>query len=219
MKILKGEYTPITNKGYSVDLTVLISLLLERNFAKRPSIDQILQEPFVIEKAKLLNIEDFPNFEYEDLSEKIIFNAKSDEHKKKNKKDSDEDTKEENFILKSNSNVIVEPTQDNIYLNYRKKSNPERVVFKGNEENISNNVEHKNEHKHNIIHNLNKNEGKNKYEIKFPKSPRNSPGVLDVRGMVNKDKLNLLKLNKNLGKLNLGDKVPLHYNIKMDNNK
>lgn len=46
MKILRGNYPPIS-KTYSKDLSDLISNLLKKNPEERPTVNQILQKPFL----------------------------------------------------------------------------------------------------------------------------------------------------------------------------
>lgn len=51
IKILNGNYEPLSNKDYSVDLKKMISSLLEKIYLKRPTIKEILKNP---SKNKLL---------------------------------------------------------------------------------------------------------------------------------------------------------------------
>ena len=45
IKILNGNYDPVKNKDYSVDLKKMISCLLEKIYLKRPTIKEILKNP------------------------------------------------------------------------------------------------------------------------------------------------------------------------------
>ena len=57
LKILETQPAPI-HKYYSQNLQKLINLILDKNYVRRPSCYDILNLPFVIEKAKALNLYD-----------------------------------------------------------------------------------------------------------------------------------------------------------------
>jgi NIMA (never in mitosis gene a)-related kinase len=79
LKILKGKYDPIPNREYSSDLKKMVDLLLEKNHFKRPSVLEIIKNPFFINKAKCLNITD-------PLLDHIITSSNVDQAEIKNKK-------------------------------------------------------------------------------------------------------------------------------------
>jgi NIMA (never in mitosis gene a)-related kinase len=47
IKILNGNYEPLSNKDYSVDLKKMIASLLEKIYLKRPTIKEILKNPSI----------------------------------------------------------------------------------------------------------------------------------------------------------------------------
>ena len=75
LKILQSEPEPIHNY-YSEDLQKLITLILDKNYLTRPSCYEILNLPFVIEKAKNLGLYSKINLLYpqQNPSKKIVSN-------------------------------------------------------------------------------------------------------------------------------------------------
>jgi NIMA (never in mitosis gene a)-related kinase len=56
IKILNGNYEPLNNKDYSVDLKKMIASLLEKIYLKRPTIKEILKNPSIFFMIKFFYI-------------------------------------------------------------------------------------------------------------------------------------------------------------------
>ena len=175
LKILNDHPKPINNY-YSKDLSVLINLIFDKNYQKRPSCLDILKMKFVIEKAKSLGI-------YNDIKNsfpEIEKSFENNDNKEKNQKNNNNLIKIKPVIIKSNKNEPKKRPVSGYGLFGRKGIN--------------------NKLKFNEIGN-DKKKNENSKVLCIDKSEN----ILKKKGFISKN-IKIIKKDKNLGKNNIPSK-------------
>ncbi|CAL6047888.1 Kinase [Hexamita inflata] len=73
VKILEGRYSPISSK-YSQQLKDVITAMLQKDPKKRPTINQLLRQPFIMQKIQQL----LPDEKFDDEFAHTVFHGKGD---------------------------------------------------------------------------------------------------------------------------------------------
>ena len=182
MKIIKDKPKQI-HKYYSDDLQKLINLILDKNYQKRPSCDEILKLPFVIDKLKNLGLYDkieiINKQSNNNKKEKMIYHS----HKSYN---NIKEIKSKKLLNNNNHVLHISKSNDNI-----KKIKKEKNVINNiiNKKEPKNSVRNK-EIKENILNNI-----KNSidaYELKIKKEKKN------YYPKYKKSKLNLFDIDNDI---------------------
>ena len=145
MKIIKDKPKQI-HKYYSDDLQKLINLILDKNYQKRPSCDEILKLPFVIDKLKNLGLYDRIEIMHKESNnnkkEKMIYHShKSYNNIKEIKSKKLCDNGRALKISKSNDNIKKIKKEKNVNNDIINKKEPKNTVRnKEIKENILNNI-------------------------------------------------------------------------------
>ena len=182
MKIIKDKPKQI-HKYYSDDLQKLINLILDKNYQTRPSCDEILKLPFVIDKLKNLGLYDkieiINKQSNNNKKEKMIYHS----HKSYN---NIKEIKSKKLLNNNNHVLHISKSNDNI-----KKIKKEKNVINNiiNKKEPKNSVRNK-EIKENILNNI-----KNSidaYELKIKKEKKN------YYPKYKKSKLNLFDIDNDI---------------------
>ena len=182
MKIIKDKPKQI-HKYYSDDLQKLINLILDKNYQTRPSCDEILKLPFVIDKLKNLGLYDkieiINKQSKKNKKEKMIYHS----HKSYN---NIKEIKSKKLLNNNNHVLHISKSNDNI-----KKIKKEKNVINNiiNKKQPKNSVRNK-EIKENILNNI-----KNSidaYELKIKKEKKN------YYPKYKKSKLNLFDIDNDI---------------------
>ena len=208
MKILENKPKPI-HKYYSDDLQKLINLILDKNYKTRPSCEDILKLPFVIEQLKKIGLYDkikINNNQINKPKNKIFLTIKNDICYD-NKRIFEKNIGKANIKNKSFNNIKEMKTKklyNNNHVLYISKSNDNIIKLKEEKNkkiNLIDKKEPKNSHRNKDIKTNFLNNIKNTidaYELKIKKDYEKRLNIKNYYPKYKKPNLNLLDIDNNI---------------------
>ena len=221
MKIIKDKPKQI-HKYYSDDLQKLINLILDKNYQTRPSCDEILKLPFVIDKLKNLGLYDkieiINKQSNNNKKEKMIYHS----HKSYN---NIKEIKSKKLLNNNNHVLHISKSNDNIKKIKKEKNVINNIINKKEPKNSVRNKEIKKNILNNIKNSIDAYELKIKKEKKnyYPKYKKSKLNLFDIDNdielfqnikttdILNNEKVDnlienkLLKMKKNKQEFNIKD--------------
>ena len=208
MKILENKPKPI-HKYYSDDLQKLINLILDKNYKTRPSCEDILKLPFVIEQLKKIGLYDkikINNNQINKPKNKIFLTIKNNICYD-NKRIFEKNIGKANIKNKSFNNIKEMKTKklyNNNHVLYISKSNDNIIKLKEEKNkkiNLIDKKEPKNSHRNKDIKTNFLNNIKNTidaYELKIKKDYEKRLNIKNYYPKYKKPNLNLLDIDNNI---------------------